>query len=274
MSDPLTAAKLYNIYTSPVDKRSSCRRVVDTIKAIFKEFFCGFRGIYKAIFPGIEIPVTLTSKPTSKGLFVLAHGLMADPTIFDKHVRLIGKEYDVWAPKVKAKGVCPLAEATDPIYEQLKEYIQKNPGKKICLVGYSNGGRIVSEMESRLRSDFPKTPVRVTTIAGVHMGAPVQRLVRWWKIDRCISPTLSEEMAYESKKSKEVFGKMKEPCPEGVQRSYEFYGSLDDLVVPPASSMPTMGKGEVHRAVTGVGHCAIIQEVAAEQVASAKEWFQ
>lgn len=260
-----------------IDQRSNFQKVIDRVSALFREIcFCLILA-YK-MFLGPQnyhyLDKHYAWKQDSPGLFVFVHGLLAHPSCWDTHVDLVGSRYDVFTPFVPRRGVCSLEEAADPIYEHVKRYALAHPDRKICVIGHSNGSRIAAYIEAKLREDAPSVPVRVSTIAGVILGSSRQSVAKCMGIDRCFCPTLSDEIAYRSDKANEIFNTLKASLnPDVAQRSYEFFGTFDDLLVDIESSLPQIHKGETHHALYGVGHCEIVEKVAALQVEKAKEWF-
>lgn len=267
-----------NITVQKFDQRAVCQKVIDKIVAMVKEIWYCLLLAYRMYLGPQDyhyLDKRYAWEPQSKGLVVMVHGLLAHPSCWDTHIQLIGKEYDVFTPFVPKQGICSLEEAAEPIYQHVKRYAEKYPGKKICVMGHSNGSRVADYIEYKLRQDAPSTPVKVSTIAGVHLGSPVQGYLHWLRLDRCFSTKLSEEMAYESKKAREIFENLKKPLASNVaKRDYEFYAALDDVLVPSLhSSMPTIGKGEKKIVRARVGHCYLVEEVAHQQIESAKRWF-
>ncbi|MGH2612903.1 MAG: hypothetical protein ACRDFB_07625, partial [Rhabdochlamydiaceae bacterium] len=57
---------------------------------------------------------------------------------------------DVFAPIVHERGMCSLEEAVNPLLSTLQSYIDKNPKKPVCLLGVSNGSRMVTYLEVQL----------------------------------------------------------------------------------------------------------------------------
>jgi len=92
----------------------------------------------------------------NKGLYVIIHELMSYTFMLGQVISEAIKEknlkYDVMIPKVPFQGNCSLKDASIPIYKLIMDYILKNPNKPIHIIGSSNGSRIASFIETRLRN--------------------------------------------------------------------------------------------------------------------------
>jgi hypothetical protein len=116
----------------------------------------------------------------------------------------------------------------------------------------------------------------VSTIAGIHLGSSIVNRLNWLHLSGCfLNLSVQKEFPYQSEKAKELLASVREPLQDGVAaRSYEFYASPEDLIVPNLdSSLPYLGKGEVHRIIPGHGHCSLFGAVAEEQIASCVDWI-
>ena len=98
---------------------------------------------------------------------MLIHGLKGRPNIWYRQLNELRKngQYEIRAPKVYHRGKCSISAAADPIFKMIADYASKNPGKPICLMGVSNGGRIALELEYRLRH-VTRNPVKLSIVAG------------------------------------------------------------------------------------------------------------
>ncbi len=217
-------------------------------------------------------------KPNSKGLIVLVHGLKGDPSIWRTHVKELksSPDFDLYIPTVYMTGNCKLSDATTPIQEKIIDYIQKHPLNKICLIGFSNGARIVTSIETNLRQLSPETLLKISTIAGVHLGSPIiNRLSKTPLLKNLFHPELKADLSYGSQNSLQLLNRVVSPLPNGVaKRSYEFYASTNDLAVPNIdSSLPHLNLGERFHVVHGYGHKSIVGAVAKQQLTSCLNWL-
>lgn len=232
----------------------------------------------------------LTSKPQlvgervgwkegSEGLVVFLHGLRNDPAAwFSQKALLRGHpKIDVFAPVVPKRGMCSLEEAARPILPTLLDYTSKNPRKPVCLLGVSNGSRIATWLEVQLRGQARHTPVKVSTIAGVHLGSSRMNLLEKLGLSKWFYPeALRSELKYKSSYAESLLRQVQAPLPAGcAPRAYEFYATTDDLSVPDLdSSLPHLGKGEQHHVVHGHSHDSIVTAVARQQMMSCTTWIR
>lgn len=222
------------------------------------------------------------SKPTwskeSAGLVVLVHGLNGHPSVWKTHIKELKKhpDIDLYVPFVHRAGDCSIIDCTPPIQTKIIEYIEKNPFKPICLVGFSNGARIVTSIETDLREISPKTTVKVTTIAGVHLGSSlVSRIANTGVVRNLLHPAIRTELAYQSETSLKLLKRVRQPLPVGVKRDFELYASTNDLAVPNIdSSLPHLNQGERFHVVHGYGHKSIVNGVAKDQLQSCINWIR
>ncbi len=218
-------------------------------------------------------------KAKSQALFVLVHGLRSHPAAWDSQLSIL-KNYpkmDVFAPVVPQKGMCSLEEATKPILPILLDYAQKNPGNPICLLGVSNGTRVITWLETELREKAPKTPVKVSAISGVLFGSSRMNLLNRLGLAKYFYPkALQSELVYGSSKAKELLNRLRAPLPENTApRQFEFYATTEDLSVPDLeSSLPKLYKGEIFHVLHGHSHDSIVTAVAKQQIASCMSWIR
>ena len=220
----------------------------------------------------------MTWKTNSKGLYVLIHGLNGQPSIWNGHIAELEKMHhtDLFVPCVPHKGNCSLEEAAIPILNQLLDFIQQHPDKPICLIGVSNGARLALWLEVQLRKKASHTAIKISNIAGVHLGSSRMNFVasyrctRWWFRYK---PQTLEELAFNSPKAKQLINAVREPF-EGT-RDYEFFASTEDFHIPETdSSLPNLDKGEKHHLISGYAHSGIVGGVKKRQLESCHEWMQ
>lgn len=120
----------------------------------------------------------------SSALYVFAHGLRSSPYVWMDYIQEIRKQthkVHIVAPYILNGGNCTLVDAADPIVALVKHYIAKFPDRPINFIGTSNGGRIISYLETKLDpKEMGRSELSVASIAGVHFGT---KLING--LDRC-----------------------------------------------------------------------------------------
>lgn len=217
--------------------------------------------------------------PDSRGLIVLLHGLRNNPAAWYAQRSLLCNErkIDVFFPVVPKRGICSLDEAAQPVFSTLLDYVRKHPRKPVCLLGVSNGSRIATCLETRLRECSVSTPVMVSTIAGVHLGTSRMDLLEKYSLTRHLYPeVVRQELKYCSPKAIDLLNQLRKRLSSYcAQRKYMFYASTEDLVVPDLdSSLPHIGKGERCYVVHGHSHDSIVSAVARHQISSCLKWME
>ncbi len=269
--------EFYNHY----NHKSCLKKICDIVASLFRDLLfvlmipylrCSSCALYESC-----------SKPTwsrqSAGLVVLVHGLNGHPSIWKTHIKELKKHpnIDLYVPFVHLAGNCSLTAASSPIQNKIADYIRRNPLKPICLIGFSNGSRIVTSIERNLRDIAPETTVKVSTIAGVHFGSTlINRISNTRVVKNFLHPSVRLELAYRSKTSQELLQRVRQPLPSTVsKRDYEFYASTNDLAVPNIdSSLPYLNLGERFHVVHGYGHKSIVSAVAKQQLHSCIKWIK
>lgn len=227
-------------------------------------------------------------KEKSEGLVVLVHGLgEGGPVSWTMHVSILEQHptIDIFTPKVVKDGRCALEEAAEPIFQQVSDYIKNHPTKPVCLIGGSNGSRIVTWIETKLRNDHPNTAVRVSTIAGIHLGTWGVNLLAFLRVPQCLQrigwgrkfpPVLCDELRVGSEKAKRLLESVKAPLPENcAPRSYELIAAAHDwMVFNTESSLPELNMGEARHIVYGHGHLSVLSAVAREQIDGCLAWMR
>lgn len=217
-------------------------------------------------------------KSDSEGLVVLVHGLGNSSSSWYSQLSLLTQyeTIDVFAPELFKRGLCSLEEAASPLLPTLLDYIQKNPGRPLCLVGTSNGGRVTAWLETQLRQMSPQTPVKVSNVAGVHLGSQRMNLVEKLSVGKWIYPeALRQELQYSSAKAKELMDLINTPLPANcAQRTYEFYASTEDLTIPDLdSTLPQISHNKTYYIIHGESHSSIVTAVAEMQIKSCHQWI-
>ncbi len=264
------------------DHRSLCKKVADAVLSLFRQLHYGFWFVTHRC-------ISLCSRSSrtrniqweegQKGLAVFLHGLHGDPVAWNAQLNLL-KEYPeicIYTPVVHRRGICPLEEAIQPLFASLRPFAQGHPGIPICLFGVSNGSRIATWLECQLRTIAPATPLRISTIAGIHRGSSGLKLlnlplVRWFYPKK-----LREELAYDSSYALSLLKEVKSPPPEGCRRSFEFFASTEDFTVPDLnSSLPELPADHpcFRYLIHGEGHDSIVSCVAPLQIGNAIAWMK
>lgn len=262
------------------DHRSLIRKIIDFSLSIFRQIEYSLTVLYHRLF--LSNPQScgqqIKWKSDSQGLVVLLHGLRNAPAAWYSQIGILQhhEKIDVFAPTVPKRGMCSLEEAATPILPTLLDYIQKNPDKPLCILGVSNGSRIATWLEIKLRNQASQTPIMVSTIAGVHLGSRRINLLERLGVAKWLYPNeLREELKYDSDKARELLGQLSSPLPVGcAARYYEFFATTEDISVPDLdSSLPEINKGERSYIVHGHSHDSIVTAVAEQQIASCIRWI-
>ena len=258
------------------DHRTHLLKAIHLITSLFRQmlFSIGY-GYHRAI--SKKQPSTLWNTE-SQGLVVLLHGLRSDPAAWFPQLSLLRKhqKIDVFNPLVHKRGLCALEEATLPLLPRVIDYIQTHPGRPICLIGMSNGSRIATWLETRLREIAPQTPVMVSTISGVHLGSSRMNQLEKFKMKSALYPAaLQQELKFQSEYALNLLNRVRAPLPPNcAPRKFEFYATTDDLLIPDlASSLPEINQGERFYVLQGHSHDSIVSAVAEQQIDSCLSWI-
>ncbi len=209
------------------------------------------------------------------GLFVFITGLNGHPTWAAPYLSSIQAEHphiEVRIPVIPHGGDCSLEEASGPIVDLVQHYIQANPGKKICLIGISNGGRSAGYVETQLRNE--EAAIRVTGIAGLFFGSTrMNALAETPFAHHLYSPAIIEEFPYSSPRAKALIEGMQQPF--NSERCYEFYAAANDGFIPNfGSCLPRLNHGERHTLITRHGHMSIAGAICELELERAYQWMQ
>lgn len=265
---------------SRLDNRTLAEKVIDFALSIIRQIGHTLGLLFHLLFISKpqDVNRAIKAKENSRGLVVLVHGLISTPSTWFHQLKLLEQheEIDVFAPVVPKRGVCALRDAAEPILSSILSYIDTYPEKPISLLGVSNGSRIATWLEVQLRERAPRTPVMVSTIAGVHLGSSKVDLLEKLGIGNWIlNPTVIEELKYQSKTAQNLLNQVAAPLPTNcAAREYEFYATLDDTFVPNLdSSLPTIYKNERTYLLHGESHESIVGAVAKVQIDSCFRWI-
>ena len=261
------------------DHRYSIQKIVDFCISLFRQMQFSLIFLYNRFFLSISWCSELNvQKSDSKGLVVLLHGLRSDPVAWYCQLGILQKyeKIEVYAPTVTKRGLCSRNEAAEPILDLLVNYTQQHPGKPICLLGHSNGSRLVAWLEIQLRERAPKTPIKVSTIAGVLLGSSqMDRLEEVGLAERFYPEALRQELKFGSETAKDLLGQLSSDLSDGcAERDYEFFATTEDLSVPDLnSSLPRINRNERFHILHGHSHDSIITAVAQQQIDSCVSWI-
>lgn len=269
------------------DQRTLFEKTVDRSFSLLRETHYGYRKLRGCIIdyfnPSFDQPeVGKSWRTESEGLYVLIHGLNGHPSIWESQMDQLKSEKnkDLFIPYVPLRGNGPLEEVANPILRVIEDYTSSHPSKPICLIGYSNGGRICTWLETRLRSSAPTSPIKISTIAAIHFGSSRMDLVKschqWtgWSLGYNLS--VVNDLCFGSEKAKEILKAVRFPLKNGVIRDFEFFASTEDLQVPEiSSSIPKLGKNlkATYRVIHGYDHGGIVAGVSVDQIRSCEEWM-
>lgn len=214
-------------------------------------------------------------KESNTGLFLFITGLKGHPVWAAPYLEQIKNDrpnVEVRIPFIPHGGNCNLDEATLPILGMVKDYIEKHPGKPICIIGTSNGARIAAKIETLLRSE--NVSIRVTGIAGVFFGTEMMEVLKQINIASiALHPDVVADLSVNSETSRNLIDAMREPEHLG-ERAYEFYAASNDLHIPNFSScLPLLGRGERHHLLRGWDHMNITEGVRPRELQRAYAWM-
>lgn len=182
----------------------------------------------------------------SLGLIVSIHGLLGSPKTLGyeiaKKVSLYNKNnkldhsYDVLLPIIPFRGNCALDVASSPLYEIILDYVITNPTKPIHLIGCSNGCRIASWIECKLRNNPNNIPtnIKLTCIVGAFGGSILVDKFNWILgtiLDDNVISDLSTKIENKSETNTKLVKKINSELIVG-SRFYEFYGTANDWLIP------------------------------------------
>lgn len=285
MPHPLTSNYAFHNHELFVDRRNSVEKSFDFALSLLKEVDYAITMAKELFYDSQRTTYESCEKQKewnkeSQGCMVFLTGLNGHPSIWKKHLSDLKavEAIDRFVPYVPENGECELDQAAEPIYKVVLDYTQKHPGKKICLIGVSNGARIATYIETKLRQDAPNSPVKVSTIAGVHFGsrwANYLQILNALQISRCC-PALFNELGFASMKAKELLDEVQKPLAPNVKRAYQFYATTEDLIISDlSSSIPKIGTiASSFKIYHGEGHNSLVERVADEQMKDALQFLR
>lgn len=213
--------------------------ILNTVGYTLKFHTC--HTLPRIFYPSKYVCRPLTTKewkwnPENQGLYVIIHGLLGTPrttpySIANAIDAKSPNRFEIKLPRVPYRGNRDLAVCSEPILDMVKSYIAENPNKPIHLIGTSNGARIVSYIETRLR-DQPVT-IRVTSIAGAYYGSRILNQLNKYAgpvTGLILSRDLRKNLSVGSDECKDLILEMQKPVNIGT-RIYEFYGTANDWYI-------------------------------------------
>lgn len=168
----------------------------------------------------------------SDGLVVCIHGLLGSPKTFgyeiSKKISEKMSNIDIILPIIINRGNCGLEKSSSPLYLLILDYVNKNPTKPIHIISCSNGCRIASWIETKLRNLNVK--IKLTCIAGAFGGSSI---VDKFKIP--LNFVLDNDIIYDLSTNSSVNNNLKKLMNSELnigERYYEFYGTANDWYIP------------------------------------------
>jgi len=210
----------------------------------------------------IAINKTKIWKSNSDGLYIVIHGLRGNPCTLGIPISNALKNndkmvnYDIVIPKVPYAGNCSLDDATTDIYNLVVNYIHICPNKPIHMICASNGCRIGSFIETKLRN--VDVNIRITSLAGAYGGS---RVVNNYScvLFPILHADVITDLKLNSKVNNDLRQDMLKPITLGT-RYYEFYGTANDWFIPNINDcFPQVNATEVtyHELIEGMDHVSI-----------------
>jgi len=212
----------------------------------------------------------------NEGLFVIVHGLHGSPAfssaIYKERIekKHPGK-YEVKVPYITKQGDCSLEDAAEPVLEMVKDYIEKNPGKPVNLIGTSNGGRIIGYIETHLREQ--DVHIRVTGLAGVFFGSDsMKTLAKTGIAGRLFSKPIARDLQTGSETAKKLITAMQQEVLKG-SRAFKFYATNGDLQIPNFSSCLPLIEGAEYELTLGQDHVSLGSAVCDQVLQEHYQWM-
>lgn len=261
------------------DERNVVQKVCDKSLSFLREALSDCALTYWRLTASADLYDSPTEPPVwkqnSQGLFLFLSGLNSHPSIWNSQRKILETydQYDTFTPFIPFSGNCSLEQAARPLLYILLDYIKKKPKNPICLCGFSNGSRIAMWLEVQLRERAPHTPVRISTIAGVHYGTKIVSVLQKWGLSKWVlHKDFEEEVKFASPKAKDLVRRVREVHTD--PRSYQLFATREDPWVDLESSLPHLSKGEEVHIVHGQGHGSLVSAVAEQQVKTCLDWLQ
>jgi pimeloyl-ACP methyl ester carboxylesterase len=220
-------------------------------------------------------------RANNEGLYLLIHGLLGQPLIWNCHyqkLKNLHPEAEIRAPAVPSTGNCSLEEAAAPFLALVRDYVDKNPGNPVCLIGHSNGSRIASYIEVLLRER--NVNIMVSSVSGIYQGTSVINRLAHYHIASCfLDQKVVEEMSYKSAYSRFFLGSMNTThIKDGSLRVYHFYTTRQDAAVEPYTAACPMMTHPLctsqYTILSGYGHNGLVRRICDEQSEECVNWVK
>jgi dienelactone hydrolase len=223
----------------------------------------------RCTFKKVEMqPYTNPEQLTKKRLVVCLHGLNSHPVQFKILLDSLKKgnisSTDVYIPYVYKRGNAKLDELVKPIFEQIKKW----NGEELVLVGISNGGRIARALKAEILkadSGVNVKKIKFVSIVGACQGSSLVNLAKKIKLSCCMSSSISDEMAIDPERNKQLNKDWEESFKNSpsVEKECTFFAAPHDWMVPNYSStlLEVPHKSTRYAIVKGHGHNSIVQAV-------------
>jgi pimeloyl-ACP methyl ester carboxylesterase len=207
-----------------------------------------------------DFPTTIRDNTNeNKGLIVMVHGRNSHPSQFGSYLTQLSTYYPEWSifmPIVLDKGNASLDDSVIVLLPEILDWINKNPGLPVILIGTSMGGKIILELSNLLPNTIP---VLVISLAGAIGGSGLLTLGESLGLAKfLVNETLRNEMVYDSDRNKQLLTTSKTRANEG-NIWYVFLGTTDDpLLVDPSMAFPNVSDDSLNILFKGFGHSGIV----------------
>lgn len=283
-ASPLAELESYYVIPDAEARKQFDQR--STMQSLWDKSLCFFRETGSVVYSSIGLDPKFDPKyanpvwqEESAGLYVLVHGLNASPSEWISHIAEINKTpgFDIYSPEVLNQGNCSLNAAAKPIFDMIVTYTRKHPSKSVCLIGESNGSRLVTWIEVELRKGAPTTPVRISTIAGVFFGSSGVDIIRENPLLHRVaglSRSVLNELSFGSDRACSLLNAVRDINPKDPERIYDIYAGTEDVLVPNLSLPKFPNIKANYTVLHGYGHLTLMGAVMKVQIAAAKIWFE
>lgn len=277
-SDGIIFFKDHHSCLSHFNNTSLIKKIISFITSIGTFFAASFTYIFNQFNTQEIIPYTnIDNIPlNTKKLIVCIHGLDSSPFQFKKIINKIEKIEDpsraIFAPYVLQKGNATLDEMCEEIYNSIKPWTEHGQGKKLILIGFSNGARIALALEALLAKEAALAKINNNNIkkiesffiAGACQGSSRVDLAHRLGLSCLLSENIAKEIPTTSERNKRLKEDWEKYTKEHfIKREHTLFASSDDWVIPNIeSSLPTLNHSTTRYAiVTGHGHLSILNRV-------------
>lgn len=215
--------------------------------AIKRDLVCGIGSLFGGGALPLFTPGIGSNEPLqAKKLIVLVHGLKGSRNWHGHTQELSKRGWDVYFPAILNGGDCSVADAATPLASELQAMLNGGAYSRVCLIGASNGTRIVHEVNAMVAWPLG-VERRLISIAGFFNGIP---WIARGSFSSVLRLTLSKELVDEFESAHPVA--LEILCPD---ITLYIAASHDTRFIPNASSIP---EGARHFYVAeGEGHISV-----------------